>query len=485
MIQVNLSRKFPPFPSLGLEEDRLRVLLGNAIKEYSDALLATKAEAQQHHTVYLRDEHNNITSKAIPNFPSYQRTKWDKSVRKYFQSGSNTRNLLDYIWNRGGMPYSFTGPDQQRETWEDYVCYDLLHKPISNTLDRLAHNQAIKSGSANAPEVSAEDLKRIQEELILLLCHDQYRFIVTCPLLGITGDSGTVWQLSNDISLRIYTEEQKIEYLSRNHHFISSLSDRESVLSIIRGNGVLEITCSISKEERRVGRNLKLPREIIREQLEDKIDVVKLALALAFDVDIPLKEDIIICEDIFGNPPFSKFLTFRRDESTDGVFIPCEMTSDKEAVVNNLVGDLSTIQMKCEDISKAIWFWGRSCLRSSPRDILLEATIGLENLLVSGAGDSSYRFRLHGSAILSNSSDEALINSINLKKIYEHRSKSVHGNSGEKLERKHAHLARKYLGKAIEAIAKLYISGAINPSQKIAKQIEDKVVERAVIGHGN
>lgn len=484
----NVTRKFPPGEAQGLEPERFKSLLEPALREYSDILLTSETNFQWPHTVYQKHENGSISSIKIPSFPIYEQISLDEAIRKKLLSGQNVRNLLDYIWDRGAMPYTLSGPDPQRAHWEWYVVQNLLNDPLGRVLDRLAHNEAISTSSVAKPTMSSGDIGKLQDELILRFCHDQYRFIATCPLYKITGEPGTVWQLSDGISLRIYTEEEKLRYLSRIDYHVPPIgySGKNMILS---GTAVLEITGSISMEERYRG-NLpksptKLPRDIIRERIEDRIDVVKLALTLAFNSDIPPKENTIICEDIFGDYEFNKLLSFKRDSWSEGSFNECNMTAEKEEVARRLTSDLLTIQKKSQDLKLAIWYWGRSSLAQLSRDILLEGVIGLESILVPNAGESSYRFRLHGAALLSGSPAEAVGYAEKLKKVYDQRSKTAHGSKSEKIEHANAYMARKYLGKAIESLTQLDAKKVIDTSKDIAKQIEKKVLEGAAIRHSN
>ena len=389
MCVETITRKFPLGEELGLEPEQFKSLLREAIHEFSNVLLTSETEFQWPHTVYYKHE-GGISSKKIQSFPIYEQISRDKEIKKTLLSGQKVKDLLDYIWIRGAMPFSFQGPDPQRSAWESYVVNEILNDPLCRVLDRAAHNEAIRSGNYTKPTISKEDIEKIQDELILRFCHNQYRFIATCPLYMITGEPGTVWQLSDGIRLRIFTEEEKFRYLSQIDYFVPPLGYSNKDM-ILWGTAVLEITATISMEQRKRG-NLpkiptKLPTEIISELIADRIDVVKLAISLAFDMDIPPKEGTIICEDIFGDYEFKKLLSFARERQGVDEFSSCNMTSDKEEIVRKLVGDFLTIHNKSPDLKQAIWHWGRSSTSILPRDIVLEAVIGLERLLVQGGGN--------------------------------------------------------------------------------------------------
>ena len=143
--------------------------------------------------------------------------------------------------------------------------------------------------------------------------------------------------------------------------------------------------------------------------------------------------------------------------------------------------------LAADDLAPAMWAFGRSCVASTPRDVLLEAAIGLERLLVSGPGETTYRFRLHGASILA---DE--MNAFKeLGQIYALRSRAAHGGSprvkggqsekkGERPVHSLAPRARFLLAKVIQAVV-LMINNAdlLVGDRGVAAAIEDLVRHRA------
>jgi len=132
------------------------------------------------------------------------------------------------------------------------------------------------------------------------------------------------------------------------------------------------------------------------------------------------------------------------------------------------------------DLDAGIWAFGRSCSAQSARDVLLEAAIGLERLLVSeGRGDFSYKFRLHGAALL----PEEPTAFDDLNRVYDLRSKAAHGavaknpSSFEEM----APRARFLLARTIESIAVLLASGELviakdqNAAAAIATLVQKRV----------
>jgi hypothetical protein len=130
------------------------------------------------------------------------------------------------------------------------------------------------------------------------------------------------------------------------------------------------------------------------------------------------------------------------------------------------------------DLCQALWHFGRACVASLPRDILLESAIGLDSLLVPGGGDSRYRFCLHGAAILSTNTSEGEIHYKALHQIYELRSRAAHGGRVRDVE-KVAPESRKKLAQAMRMIADLILNQTLSRTKGIAEAVQHYVRQKA------
>ena len=128
------------------------------------------------------------------------------------------------------------------------------------------------------------------------------------------------------------------------------------------------------------------------------------------------------------------------------------------------------------ELKDALWYFGRASVAELDRDILLESSIGLETLLVSGSGDSRYRFALHGAVVLSNTDQQGSDLFRNLLDIYGARSGAAHG--GRKSLATIATRSRRYLAEAIRAIAGLVLARTIQRG-RVSEAVQQYVIERA------
>lgn len=472
----------PPGEAIGLEPGTFAQLLGPALREYTDALLSADFNIRLPYTIWRKTEENAISYFDIP-IPFYGRMDWDQTIKARLVTLPSVKTLLEYVWDRGEFSITLEGPNPiQRESWAYYLIGDLLSRPISRMLSQIAHNIAITTGCFESPTVTQEDYQKLQDELVLRFCKNEFRFVATCPIWPITGEPGVSWQLSDTVRIIKYTEEQRLKYLSFNHAYFNRRSNPTDELTFPNSTAILEITESIILKPSHKGYVTLHEKPDIQEKIEDIIDTVKLALTIGSIPDATLGEGIIICDDIIGSNPYQKLLSFKRERfSGSRAGIQLERDENK---VRQVFSDLLAVKAKSLDLQNALWYWGRSSISSLSRDILLEATIGLESLLVPNTpGELSHRFRLHGAALLGKSPEETQEYKKHLAEIYKNRSTAAHGGSKSKEEKmkSYAHTARKYLALAIQSVTELCMQRVFDPQKKISAQIENKILERCSI----
>jgi len=191
--------------------------------------------------------------------------------------------------------------------------------------------------------------------------------------------------------------------------------------------------------------------------------------------EVPLIEGTITY-DLLGHDvpvPFSG-RSFRRQDVTGGVGY--ELDENLIDRARCLVAKAMSLRPRSKCLDQAFFYWGRSALGELDRDRLLEAVIGLERLLVPGPGESTYRFGLHGAALLTRFGDSPKACNEELRSIYRKRSELAHGNPGERLIE--AQRARRHLGDAILAIMDLIEAGKIRESENVATQIQALVLKQ-------
>jgi hypothetical protein len=167
---------------------------------------------------------------------------------------------------------------------------------------------------------------------------------------------------------------------------------------------------------------------------------------------------------IIRTPSGGRIRTLRRGDTvfrTRAYRSPVFDDSTASQIRRELEG-LHALAKHSSTVGEIIWALGRACTAQLSRDVLLEAAIGLERLLLPrGAGESTYKFRLHGLAVLTEADASKLDG--DLKEIYGLRSRAAHG-SGKDDDTFDVlgPRARNLLALALQQVAALFKSGELD-----------------------
>jgi hypothetical protein len=191
----------------------------------------------------------------------------------------------------------------------------------------------------------------------------------------------------------------------------------------------------------------------------DALDLIKWALMTAADSTTAFMEAGVVLR----SPSGWKGPTIRRQDSIvwnrprHGFNIKPEYATR----ASELILRARKLMQWTSELAGILWFLGRAHNSATARDSLLEAAIGLESILVAHSGESTYKFRLHGSALLASAVNGDV--DAELKRIYELRSRAAHGTDREEEDyRRLAPRARYLLAKAIVATIELSEAGELD-----------------------
>ncbi len=463
------AQTFPLGDPQGLEPKSFEGLLRSSIVGYLSLLKETEPPTRPQ-TIYQLED-GRISSQQIA-FPFYPLAS-DKEKAKEALSSGEIRKLLDYAWERGELQHGLTGPNPQRNSWEFIVLRDVIHAPLSRILTEAAFDEAVDEGQVTLWAVPERLINKAVGELVLRYCHGRYRYKARCPLAWVSGEAGKRWSLGEDLDLCLYTPRERTGYLSRHH---GEFLWQDTLSQLIQMDvAVLEVVLAVDLTFPRLG----VPGtglHYLEQQIADRIDLVKWALMATLDKSDSLIEGTVSYEHMLGGQLTPIGLNFFRREVQKDEGPVYKMTDDAARQAKSLIGQAIGLREKSPDLQQAFWYWGRSCLASIDRDVLLDAVIGLEGLLVPTAGEIRYRFGLHGAALLASCSDDAETMARELRKIYDKRSSAAHGRKEDRLEE--ASRARHYLGDVISAVITLIKGGMIDPSSRISEQIQTQVLRR-------
>lgn len=457
---------YPGMPLLPLDQARLQELISNALNAAIRELKGIDVQGRR--LEIFRPTNNGFTTYDLP-APDYRsKAVWDHiplvcAVRE-------SRELTDYLWSHGACEKTLTRDDAAvppREAWERFVWGDLLHMPLEEILVRSAAESLVNDGAFTPWRVDEELVHEVSADIADTLCTGGRLIYAWCPLMWFQLEAAAA-DLELEPGVRIYRRQPARQCLFLTRYGREYIHDDYSHLM---GDAMLEI-------KRRIGD--ASPNEVAT-SIADTLDRVKWALMIAVKSTEPIEEAPVVMR----GPTGWRVRTLRRGQGFIGD------SNERGKQYTKAIGEesasllrlLERVQQKTGEIRSALWLFGRSCTASLARDVLLDAAVGLEMLLVPSAGDTGYRFTVHGLAIIEDEEPKTL--EADLKKIYNLRSKAAHGTprESEKDFVSMAPRARVLLAKAIRASARLIDSGELNidPTKgDIGKAVEQLVKHRVV-----
>ena len=279
-------------------------------------------------------------------------------------------------------------------------------------------------------------------DIVARLCGGEMFVEVIAPLLALTLEDPVSFELEPDVVLEAWSGPTKSLFLTRYHRAYLST----------------DMAAWASNSFLRSRLRLKTAADPL-ESVAAILDRVKWALMAAVGHDGIVMEGGTIVRS--WNGEYRRTLR-RADNILDGGSRSYRGLRPNLGMLQGARDLLSAATSCCPAMKSVLWAFGRSCVAQLPRDVLLEAAIGLEMLLVSGQGESTYKFTLHGQAVLAHLLTDGHVGA-ELGRIYGLRSRAAHGADANAPEFKEtASRARFLLAKAIQGILDLSDSGEID-----------------------
>lgn len=431
--------ELPPCEERDLDYHHLKKLTFRATQK-TLAILKSMEVSEKVLLIY-RGDNTSVRGYQVP-FPNYrEKSVWNRIEEVW--GSDETLALANYLWTHGACKKSFTGPKPDKSVWARTVFGDLVHGPLLTALEQAGISEFVDGKIIKTWSISDEDLFKAVEARIEIMEDEKngYRILTAiCPLdVSALLQEGTEIEIGNGITIKHWLPKEYLTFRSLHERGCS----RDDFKSPPFRNHVAEIRLTKSHDD---SRDIKV-------QVADQLDILKWVLFVTSKFEIPLAEGTCLILDKTGN----EIAKFYRDENYSGHISFNNNQIDACKVAMN---DLSTLlqsqisEKSKEDFYQALWHFGRSCVSTLDRDILLEAAIGLDRLLVPGGGDSKYRFCLHGAAILSSVKKDDIDFYGALESIYKSRSSAAHGGTSadEKKIKEQARMSRKLLADIILAI---------------------------------
>ncbi|MDB4931000.1 MAG: uncharacterized protein JWM10_3484 [Myxococcaceae bacterium] len=456
----------PPGDTKPLDAEALSTLLFSALHR-THADLLTNEYVPDHSKLIYRHVGGDYREDQL-SAPNY----YKPVLMQIFDRVWNTpefSTFVDYLWERGALKGQYSGPskplDEWRKSFARTVFADFVHVPLLKAFERTARERLVATGHVRAWEADPEQITLVVRDLVDWSTRKQHTATAFC-MMCVRLPEGADYQFAPDIRLRNWSPQERCVFMTEHHARFSN---------DLRGMPLDEGTTAIAEFVTETPRTSiwTSPHPAI-EPLLSAVDLLKWSMFVALKELNPVAEGIciiqgrngIIYDTVHRGPEYFAFPVLIDEEA----FGKCK----------SLVTRFRAVEKTTNDVSMALWHFGRACTAHLERDVLLEAAIGLELLVASGPGENSYRFRLHGASLLTEPGTSGTEVHEKLKKIYEQRSKAAHGNAkggASPLARD----ARRLLARAIYAVITLVETKQLDVSKGVAAGVQQLVLRKATV----
>lgn len=416
--------------------------------------------------------------------PQYERIVHNKELEPPHDN-EKIEAFYDYMWEKGAFNITLVGPDPDKESWKPWVFNKYIKHPLLYTLYDDAIEEATSTGKISPWNILDPQFTSIIEKITDQIIGQATTYKAICPLryLNVKNEKQKKIKISNSIFLRILSDSDLLKYLSKHRQKFDFIDVNNTIfndhLIFIEVYGA--ITEKNLTKPHKIGNKTVNVTSIIENEISDNIDLLKWAIMATSNNINSLQEGLIIYDDTIGNRLSHTYYGFyRRQNRSNGGQIYEFNKINLEAVVE-IIKKAQMALKRLPDLKQAFWYWGRSYIARSERDMILDSVIGLETLLVPSAegGGIKFRFSLFGTALLAKNDDEAKDINKDLKDIYSERGIVAHGNREKAV--KMANLALNYLTIVIKKIIELHDQEIIVQGKKIAKQIENNLIKKGYL----
>jgi hypothetical protein len=439
----------PDSPELPLDESHLKALIQDAIRAAIRDLRGTDVTGGRFPVTRLTE--GEWVDQELP-APSYRKKAIWYRISEVWKS-KEADDLTNYLWSRGALKKTLWidddkwDADKSKESWQRFVWGDLVHAPLLTFLPLAAEEDLVKTGEYQPWRLSEKTIEDAAADLADEVCNRRRTIMATCPAVGLELSGASEVEAEPGVILQPWpfeSDERRIFFTHYGNEYL------RNDISTWTGHAAIKL--------RRRVEGLSL--EHAAESVGSSLDSLKWALMIAAKTDRPFEEGPVIVRGLSG----WRGLTLRRGDTLlvgHRSMSSVKVTPDVALRLPNLLRDLSMARPASGEIGSALWLLGRACNAFLPRDALLDAAIGLEMLLVPNPGEATYRFTLHGLALIEDERADQLES--DLREIYSKRGKAAHGDPTEAgAFDRIAPRARLLLAKTINSVVRLMNSGELD-----------------------
>lgn len=485
-----ITKIIPTLPPQPLEKDHLQKLHKAAFLAFLRDIKGTEVDTRMK-WVYTDEGGTYI------HIPDYRNQKvWDR-VNEIWES-AEAKSLTDYLWSKGVGKNTMTSDrdegiseDDWKRGWARHIWGALIHAPLLHLLRTQAIKDLSHTGKYCLWDVDHSDLDSTVLDLATRLCDKEQSLTVICPTRNLKYQQPADYEILPGVNLGNWSEEEWAYFFARHEEHYSQ--DLFAGMSFYNAFIRLNLKTPLHDDALWGGDIIK-DHAYISEITVREIDQLKWACLVATNsLQAFMECPIIVTRP--GGWKSDKCIN-RADGLGKQSYNLITLEDSHLTEISQLVSKFRKLTTTTSEIEFALWYFGRSCVTPLSRDALLDAVVGLEMILVPDAGESTYKFALHGSALLAGCLKEIAtvlpgkVESVEglekeLKGIYDLRSKAAHGAAKDKYKfEDKAPIARYLLAKSIQSVIELEERGELKITKTegdIGKAVKNVVRERATM----
>jgi len=457
-------RVLPPkeVKQINLKQEELKKYLYQAYKNFLPYLQRGMTEYQTKN-IYLPTEKG--WNSYIIEIPTRYTSDFHDQIKKANGDGIFD-NLINYLWKSRAITKEISGKDTPpgKDAFRYFVVtmeiIPNLYNEIENSIIRKLIENNLK---LSKPWISNKQLARLANKVA-------YQWVNKIKTINVkffprSLDIGEYdyLKLSECYSINGVTTKDICLYLSK---YDEKILKEETFGEIPLGGsifnqGMIEIEFNVKRS---------LSNEKIIKRVQEKLNIFRLSIALVKFDTFSIGEGLIFIniDDPFNSDEIKRLIR-KQPNSWSSLKLNIE---NAEKLIDK-IKKINKWSRESNDLKRAIWRFGRACSAETYEDQLVESIIGMEGLVIPNSGEVRYRFSTNSTYLLQTVDHDPENLYKEMKKLYDMRSKAVHGESDQEIKEQ-SDKAIKYFIKCIDRIISLLENNQISDENNIAESLQKK-----------
>lgn len=446
----------------GADETILAPLLFQSFKNTLRFLQEAKPEKRS--SLISRPNPDDTWSSYYMEAPNLRSNSIWNAFSQAWKSGVATQ-VVDYF---ASTTLSSLIPKQEdssdrRSAWVHHVAHENIAVPLWSVLEDFVITCLVDGKEPIVRDVPDVWLKEMASYVARASCFGIRKVEVLFAHLGLDLDHMETVSLPDDVTLRRWTARDKCLVMSKfRDHFLW-----QEATSYIFGD--VAVKANFEAPLKQDDRNIAAA--VLR-----RIDRFRLALTLLDPKNWKKGEGIVLIL-VSSRTGQRRVIRLVRLDHLDQ-WSPYRLDDQSVERLRRMLSEIGVAAEKLRELEGAVERFGRACSADLAPDKLLEAVVGLESLLVSGASEASYRFSINAATLLAGDNENVQELFPRYREMYNARSGLAHGEQRDLDYELLSGKAIVSLARAVGIISTLHGEGKLREEKSVAKSVEQLVLSK-------